>query len=229
MQAEIVHRRGVGMPGFDAQFVIVFKDAGPSLEDWSGYLSRRALKSNKNSILQLTCPSITVNTTILSQAIRQVADKSRVIRACDHIRIYLVGHGDFNNMKISHWNPTDVVAMIKACAFSPHAIKLVNLCSCRLARETTLINDNLEISTTSFAGEFHKSLKAAGIKTRVHAYTDCIMVDAGGFKWSVDDLFVDEQTGYINTDTDVAQDIPHSVKLMFTWKGDEQSIDRKKS
>ena len=117
--------------------------------------------------------------------------------------------------------------LFRSCAFPSHAIKLVNLCSCRLARETTQINDNLEFSTTSFGAEFHKSLKTAGIKTRVHAYTDCMMVDEGGFKWSVDDLFVDEDTGYINQDVGVAQDLPYQVKVMFTWKGEEQATERK--
>ena len=116
----------------------------------------------------------------------------------------------------------------RRCAFPSHAIKLVNLCSCRLARENTVINfDTLELTTTSFGAEFHKSLKTAGIKTRVHAYTDCMMVDERGFKWSVDDLFVDADTGYINQDVDVAQDLPHKVKVMFTWKGEEQATERK--
>jgi hypothetical protein len=214
------------MPGYDAQFVIVFKDAGPSLEDWSGYLTKRALRSTKNEISQLTCPSVVLDTSILSQAVRQVAQKSRIIRSCDRIRIYLVGHGDFRNMKISHWSPADVVKMLAGCAFSPHAIRLVNLCSCRLARETTTINDNLEFSTTSFGAEFHKSLKAAGIKSNVNAYTDCMLVDNTGVKWSADDIFVDESTGYLNDELEVARDIPYQVKTMYKWNGQEQVIQK---
>jgi hypothetical protein len=158
--------------------------------------------------------------------------RQAVARLTPQSRLYIDGHGDWENQKIGCWDAFEVVELlVRAGLVGPEkAVKLVSITSCFMGRgpsESKHDDVLLDLSAKCFATELHRNLKVmAAIQTVVHARTApaCTIGPRDGLPPEMRGRkgVATANAAKTNYRWDVSQrHRPHSKKK-FYWEGDKQ-------
>jgi len=154
------------MVDYVSQVVLSF-NADATITRGDENISNKATKNGTtNTVVPLGNPPLLLDSVRDSEV---QAVKVAITGAKAPWRLYLTGHGDWENQTLGGWSSISVLALLKAARLK--SVDTVSVTGCSLGRDLGKAGEHrIACSVDSFAGRIHSGLQSVcGVSTILHA------------------------------------------------------------